>query len=1093
MPKYYTQFEDEYGLEVILENTDQEHPTIINRDAYRMFVARLIHINNKYYDRYADKTDPEYAKNRLVNYKTPFDIDIFYRMNHRWLSLAQRYYKTKDDPTGLKNISEKDKVHTFEPKHFDLIKQAATELFYDLSYIAEQNKFGTPYIAQNGQEEMDYTEVVDDILELSLLATHAYTDIFNVLENEKNYGNADKKMEELAYCMHNSHYSDMGRHLPVKSWVSGASKRLLNSPNFALKTFFPGYSDEHYLDREFDPRFSPFKYEAKKRTPEEEAKYREEIEQLVKKAKEEERKKQEEIEREMREEGERLAAEEEERRRAQSESERVSSLLARYADETKAVPFIPNEENPSKVNKAMYAYFDKFAERMGIDQSKFNAQSLIQASSIAFLTEYTRNIVEKWEPDIENKFLKDMVEIYKNVSHLTYDAYIQKCLKENTPIDLNVPSKEVLDLMGVAMYTMYPNVVNGEKVDYGITLSIAKVVNGNFATGAIKYDYFMRDDAIERAKLDYINNKDDAFFTVEGEARFEGFATRKISSTNIVNETASIVDRYNAYKKNREDPSITHNNRTVFEEANYKKEAMDAAYALERRVETRYGSRLARFFRYFSYAKQRDELARVKEILGIPKDQRVAEHMKSSRINDLFVEANKKTVKKLSDDRQKLVGNNPIKYLNKLLEQNLSKEDMPKITNKDMQDEERKRAIKYEELTPAAIQRMKEAEEERLRQEEIRQENERKRKEEEERIRKEEEEKERIRKEEEERKRKEEEERLRKEEEERQRKEEERKRKEEEERIRKEEEKKAYIRQQLADRAEAIKLQQETLNEREVEEYDYRLQNLQKCKDDADKEYNEAKQADDDNREKFQKELDEANKRAAELKDQIVIQGEQAESDVSQYRRIQNDAEKRYEKRVNEIYANKKDKTLKKLLEAKANEDAENEKKQWSGMRQHTAGNALKEYISSDPTIKSINLEIQTLDKKIMEARGPIAEMEYELSVLEARIPELEKDLKRINHELEVATTVKKYIDNAIKYYADNKEEIMSKYASEEIGYKLYSEIPYGKVEFYATPIYETKVSDLQLEESDPEPMKTYIENYDKTMHITEEMKQMAL
>ena len=1092
MPKYYTQFENEYGLEVILENTDQEHPTIINQDAYRMFVARLIHINNKYYDRYADKTDPEYAKNRLVNYKTPFDIDIFYRMNHRWLSLAQEYYKTKDDPTGLKNISEKDKVHSFEPKHFDLIKQAATELFYDLSDIAEKNKFGTPYTDNNGKEQMDYTEVVDDILELSLLATHAYTDIFNVLENEKNYGSADKRMEELAYCMHNSHYSDMGRHLPVRSWVSGTSKRFLGSPNFALKTMFPGYSEENYLNRKLDPRFSPFNTESKKRTPEEEAKYQEEMAQLVEKAKEEERKKQEEIEREMREEGERLAAEEEERRRAQSEEERVSSLLARYADETKAVPFIPNEENPSKVNQAMYAYFDKFAERMGIDQSKFNAQSLIQASSIAFLTEYTRNIVEEGKPDIENKFLKDMVEIYKNVSHLTYDAYIQKCLKENTPIDFNVPSKEVLDLMGVAMYTMYPNVVNGEKIDDGITRNIAKVVNGYFASGAIKYDYFMRDDAIERAKLDYINNKDDAFFTVDAEARFEGFATRKLSSNDIVAETADIVNSYRGYKINRADPERA-GSRTAFIEAERRKFAMDAAYALERRVETRYGSRLARFFRYFSYAKQRDELDRVKEVLGIPKDQRVAEHMKSSRINDLFVEANKKTVKELSDDRQKLVGNNPIKYLNKLLEKNLSKEDMPKITNKDMQEEEYNRVRKYEELTPAAIQRMKEAEEERLRQEEIRQENERKRKEEEERIRKEEEEKERIRKEEEERKRKEEEERKRKEEEERLRKEEEEKRRKEEERIRKEEEEKAYIRQQLADRAEAIQQHQETLNEREVRDYNVQLDILQEHKGYADKEYNEAKQADDENREKFQKELDEAIKRAAELKDQIVIQGEQAESDVSQYRRIQNDAEKRYEKRVNEIYANKKDKTLKKLLEAKAKEDEENATKQWSVARQHTAGNALKEYISSDPTLQSINLEIKTLDKQIMEARGPIAEMEYELSVLEGRIPELEKDLKRINHELEVATTVKKYVDNAIKYYTDNKEEIMSKYASAEIGRQLNMEIPYGKVEFYTTPIYETKVSDLKLEESDPEPMKKYIEDYDKTMHITEEMKQMAL
>ena len=1091
MPKYYTQFQNEYGLEVILENTDQEHPTIINQDAYRMFVARLIHINNKYYDRYADKTDPEYAKNRLVNYKTPFDIDMFYRMNHRWLSLAQEYYKTKDDPTGLKNISEKDKVHSFEPKHFDLIKQAATELFYDLSDIAEKNKFGTPYTDNNGKEQMDYTEVVDDILELSLLATHAYTDIFNVLENEKNYGSADRRMEELAYCMHNSHYSDMGRHLPVRKWISGTSKRFLEHPNFALKTMFPGYSEENYLDRRLDPRFSPFKTESKKRTPEEEAKYKEEIAQLVEKAKEE-RIKQEEIERVMREEGERLAAEEEARRKAQSEEERVSSLLARYADETKAVPFVPNEENPSKVNQAMYAYFDKFAERMGIDQSKFNAQSLIQASSIAFLTEYTRNIVENGEFDIENKFLKDMVEIYKNVSHLTYDAYIQKCLKENTPIDLNVPSKEVLDLMGVAMYTMYPNVVNGEKIDTGITHNIAKVVNGYFASGAIKYDKFMRDDAIERAKLDYINNKDDAFFTADAEARFEGFATRKLSSNDIVAETADIVNSYRGYKINRADPERA-SSRTAFTEAERRKFAMDAAYALERRVETRYGSRLARFFRYFSYAKQRDELARVKEILGIPKDQRVAEHMKSSRINDLFVEANKKTVKELSDDRQKLVGNNPIEYLNKLLEKNLSKEDMPKITNKDMQEEEYNRVRKYEELTPAAIQRMKEKEEERLRQEEIRLENERKRKEEEERIRKEEEEKERIRKEEEERKRKEEEERLRKEEEERQRKEEEERRRKEEERKRKEEEEKEYIRQKLADRAEAIQQHQDTLNEREVREYDTQLAILQKAKGYADKEYNEKKQDDDENREKFQKELEKATVRISELEEQIMIQTEQTNASLSHIDRFYKENETKIRKRTDELLSNKKDKTLQKLLQDKEKEDKENATKKWSVVREYKAGKALDDYLAADPELMSLTLQQQVFRNQIAQENNAIAEMQHELDTLQQRKPELEKDLKRINHELEVATTVKKYIDDAIKYYTDNKEEIMSKYASEEIGRQLNMEIPYGETEFITKPIYETKVSDLQLEESDPEPMKTYIESYDETMHITEEMKQMAL
>jgi trichohyalin len=388
---------------------------------------------------------------------------------------------------------------------------------------------------------------------------------------------------------------------------------------------------------------------------------------------------------------------------------------------------------------------------------------------------------------------------------------------------------------------------------------------------------------------------------------------------------------------------------------------------------------------------------------------------------------------------------------------------------------------------------MKELEEERRIQEEIRQENERKRKEEEERIRKEEEEKERIRKEEEERKRKEEEERLRKEEEERQRKEEERKRKEEEERKRKEEEEKQYIREKLADRAEAIKLQQETLNEREVGEYDYRLQSLQKCKDDADKEYNEAKQADDENREKFQKELEKATVRISELEDQIMIQTELTNASLSHIDRFYKENEEKIRKRTDELLSNKKDKTLQKLLQDKEKEDKENATKKWSMVREHKAGKALDDYLAADTELTSLTLQQQVFRNQKAQENNAIAEMQHELETLQQRKPELEKDLKRINHDLEVATTVKKYVDNAIKYYTDNKEEIMSKYASEEIGYKLYSEVPYGKVEFYATPIYETKVSDLQLEESDPEPMKTYIESYDETMHITEEMKQMAL
>ena len=1071
MPKYYTQFENEYGLEVILENTDQEHPTIINQDAYRMFVARLIHINNKYYDRYADKTDPEYAKNRLVNYKTPFDIDIFYRMNHRWLSLAQEYYKTDDDPTGLKNISEKDKVHSFEPKHFDLIKKAATELFFDLSYIAEQNKFGTPYIDQYGHQQMDYTEVVDDILELSLLATHAYTDIFNVLENEKNYGSADERMQELAYCMHNSHYGDDARHLPVRSWESGTSKRFLRHPNSAIKTMFPGYSEENYLDRRLDPRFSEYyikemaEEQARKKAKAEKNKEQgnkeeKELEELIKNAEAEEQKKIEEIDEQLSQESERIAAEEEAKKANQTEQERDADSLERYSNETKFITFVPNEDPPSKVNKALYAYFDKFANRMGIDQSEFNAQSLAQAAGIAFLTEHTRKIVEHGSFDPNRTFLTDMYNIYKNVARLTYAAYTKKCLNENLPLDYNEASKEIMDLMGIVAYTTYPTVTNGKTVDFLTYQDIGNIINGGYGRNGEMYDMIMREDAVNIARLEYLE-KDDSFFTVDAEARFEGFATRKISSTNIVNETASIVDRYNAYKKNRVDPSITDNKRTVFEEANFKKEAMDAAYALERRVETRYGSRLARFFRYFSYAKQRDELARVKEILGIPKEQRVAEHMKSSRIKDLFVETNNKSTANIKATRRKDVGNKVIDYLENIVNKYLTEEDFPEITEADMRKEVEERLRKYDELTPAAIEHKRKMEEEERELEEMRQELERQRKEEEERKRKEEEEKERIRKEEEERKRK-------------------------------EEEKREKIRQQLEHRTQSIKEYQETLKEREDGYYEEWLQSLQKNKDAADKDYAEKKKDDDDNRLNYQDELEKATARIRELEDQIVIQTEQTDSSLSTIDRLYKENELKIRKRTDELLANKKDKTLQKLLQDKEKEDKENATKKWGATREHKAGKALDDYLAADPDLISLNLQQDVFRAQKAREKENIAEMQHELDVLKQRKPELEKDLNRINHDLEIATKIKEYTDNAVKFFTENKDWIKSRYASEEIGGRLYWEVPYENTDITIDPVFKTNLSDLQLE-SDPKPMEKYIKDYDETYSITEEMKTMSL
>lgn len=731
----FTPLEDKDGLHVHLESNTLK---ILNRDAYRMFVGKLIMFNDKYAEiaKNIPGNEEAYKKNRLINTKFPIDIDCFYRINHRWRSIAKQYYATAEDPTGLENIKNYRPEDKFPSTQVEMLKQSTEEVYLQLSSVVEEMKLGKPYTNRKGEEELDYTEIAHDLLELSILATHAYTDVFNILEKEYGSDSMDK-MEDLARSMHSSSYNERGYDLPRRRLaVDPASEALIRNP-LSVKNVFVGYPENEFLKMTYEyEEYQRKVEESLKRTPEEKEEIRKRTEEYEKKKKEEDR-----IAEEKRKEEERKLIEQEEaERKAQEEREHIEELHEYNERELSAFPIVPNDSEPSKINQPMYAYFEKFADRMGIDQSKLNAQSIIQAASIAYITENTRYITEE-KIDTES-FLNDMTAMCNQISRITYAAYIEKCINEHRPIDFDVPFNEISDLMSVTMYTMYPKVVSGEKTDFSISGAINRVVNGYTS----RHDINTRAEAMELARLAYLD-KPDAFFTADAEARFEGFTAQKRSSDSIVEETAAIVNSYDQYKKNRVDPdpqinpkNATAPRRTVFGEGEMRKKAMDAAYALEKRIETRYKSRLSRFFRYFSYSKQKEELAREKAILGIPQDKRVADHIKSYRIDDIFVDANHKNSNKAIDrERQTRVGADPKKYIIQLLEKNLGKDNIPNITDDELKNEIHTRYIKFQEMTPAALAHEKAKEEERLRQEEEamilkEQEEERLRKEEEEKI-----------------------------------------------------------------------------------------------------------------------------------------------------------------------------------------------------------------------------------------------------------------------------------------------------------------------------------------------------------------------
>ena len=1046
----------------------------INMELYYGLQNRMNRFNKIYGERIKNTIGEQYLLN----------MDIFQDLRDTWSEIAH-------DETGDYNIDNLPADHHISEASLEkLIEQGITKVYNHLAYVAEKAKLGEVDVNEHGIENVDYTYISGEIVELGVLALHVFTNVYKQLDNV----DRDRVIGVGSHVAH-----DRAERL-AEAWFyqkNGLSKMGMDQManiyiSRSMRNQFTEIYEKIYVNEEMATNhFSTYDFE--KKTPYRKVKARRDA-RIEKEIADKKQKKIDDAKR-MEENAQRRMEEErkyEEEHKREIDKNKLEENEKEY--EERKIQFDRYEDvaNPQGVDAVFYTYFNKFAERMGIDKAELNAQSILNAASVAFMKDRVLDQMNQKAFD-DPRFKRDLQVVFQQVQHVTYQSYISKCVSENTEIDLTVPARETADLMGTLMYTLYPRAFymeNGKR-DQEFVSRLHQILKNNYAANEMHVDEIIAHDAFKQAKEAY-RLQDPAIINKEGDERYEGFASKW--SSDIIKETASVVDAYAELKSARESGAEY----TNIQERNLKKEALDAAYALEKRFETRYATGIARFFRYFPYSNEKAELARVKAILGIDPEKRVADCMADIRANDIFVDIGDRA--KFNKEREAYssglnaeqnVLNNIKKYV----------DNVPEVSRAEFQDEIYKRTKIYSAIVynddynydMDQLQKIDYLSEEEKQLTNAQREERRKQKEEEarlkaeaeERIRKEKEEEERRKADEEERRFKEEEEREQREreEKERQRLEEERKKKEEEERLRKEEEerkqreKEERIKAFEEERKNDLMQKEAEFKEAEKNSYNTYLQNLQNLKTEADEKYEQLRKADEESRSANQKELDDTKQRLEQLRTDAVLSKEESATKMSQNKRLQNDTRDQLKNLKDKLAT--KDGPFKSLVKAKEKEEAKNQKIKDEKNRIHTASRELEVAIQKHPEVYKLSEMIKTLEKEERDTLGDIFNMEYEISELEKKLPGLEKEVNRVNHDLELAHEEKKYADKALDFYVKNKEDLMSKYASDEVGQRLYNHRPYELEEFKEPQLYDKNISEIELD-SDPDPMKYHRDMWEK-------------
>lgn len=561
-------------------------PPVLNNEYYNVLRNRIHRFNSRYKDKLMFRTDDRISE------------DTFMSLFEGWQTISQEHAKNLD----VKNLDESVVI---SEDLFDMLKLVATKMQDKLSALAFNKDLGEVFIEQ-GREHRDYTYLSHEILELCVLAMYTYTNFFQQCRYIEHNGiepaTGTRRAKELARAMF------------PEDWhifeIPNESRELFENPlhNVMLQLQKDIYRDPENYQVHFGDNNDRPPYEiVKKQNDKARAQRYNEISRKIEQKK---------IDKEnaikqgfINDENRRIL--EEKRRNPQMGD---YSVYHTFRD---VLQKVMNDEKPMEGYEHFYAIFK---QKLDIDENILNAQTLIYA-------------MQEIEADISfdpTYYCEMALPIYRQLQSAAFESAARKCIEKKVPIDFNDVSRKVDEVMAALCCTA--NALEFQRGDEGARIAASEMLNGTFGGHSNpKFNEWMRAAAIEQVRTEYRNKGIEAF-NANAEAIFNSYTENSVSSKRIADNARNAALGYTEYREAIESGKMEED---AFAQATMRANFIDKAYALEKRIETRYASRWSRFIRIVSYNRQVNALADMKEALGISPDTRVADIYFEDRLNNI--------------------------------------------------------------------------------------------------------------------------------------------------------------------------------------------------------------------------------------------------------------------------------------------------------------------------------------------------------------------------------------------------------------------------------------------------------------------------
>lgn len=559
-------------------------PPIINKDYYYVLKNRILSFNKRYEEKLMFKGD-----HRITE-------DMFDVLSESWKTIAQEHSKSLD----IKDVPVDEEIS--EPL-FEQFLQGAQTMVDGLTGLAFNKGLGEVYVELE-KEHYDYTHLSHEIFEIAMLAMYTYTSFFQQCRHIKNYGRESETGIRRA--------KKMAETLFPKDW------HIFETP----------YKSQLLLDNPL----MPFQFEVDKGVYRDEKTY-----QLHTDPKE--RKPYEKIhEKNLKAQAERIDRLDQERQ--QKKIDKENAIKQHFIDDEKRRIISEKRHNPQIGDYSVYGTFRDvlqksrnyeepganfehfyaiFKQKLDIPEDVLNAQTLLDAMHEI-----------KYNGVFNEPFVDQIMPVYHQLQCAAFESAAKRCVEQNIPIDFNDVSRKVDEVMAALYCASEP--LKFQSSDEDARILAAEIMNGKLSNRvAPQFNEWLRLGAINQVKEDYRAIGNDAF-NRNAEAIYNSYTEYSLSSSRIAKNARHDAVGYTEYREAIESGKMKDD---AFSQAIVRSSFMDKAYALEKRIETRYATRWSRFIRMVSYRRQLNALADMKEALGIAPDRRVADAYLEDRLENV--------------------------------------------------------------------------------------------------------------------------------------------------------------------------------------------------------------------------------------------------------------------------------------------------------------------------------------------------------------------------------------------------------------------------------------------------------------------------